>query len=211
MPTSKETAEKRKSEIALKKAVSDIVSKRKNAKIEFGYALELDGTVATMNRGGKSSCKITDSWDRVGVHNHPDSDLGAIGGTFSPADLASMYLTNRPINYAIDREYIYELRALNWKPLGKNNYDGGRLKTALELKDRYNKFIRNADAKSYNRAKELMQQGRFDKPDGTVDMKRYWGYQARMWHAMLGNWLKNHANEFGYEYHVHSIRAGGLK
>lgn len=196
--------QERKREKSIQSTLKSIVEKRRTAKIEFGYTVDLDGNIINMNRGGKSSCKITDCWDRIGIHNHPDGEQGQIGGTFSAADLRSMLLTNRPINYAFDRETIYELRALNWSPKGEWNF--GNSTKAIEIHNKYNKYVNDSCLKAYNTAKQMLQTGKFDRKDGTVDTKAYADYQAREWHRMLGDWLRNNAKDFGYEYSEHKIR-----
>ena len=185
--------------------LKSIVDKRKEAKVEFGYTVDLDGTVLVMNRGGRSSCKITDCWDKIGIHNHPRGERGEPGGTFSPADLRSMLITNRPRNFAIDQEFIYELRAIGWKPKGNDNLSE-RYQKGIELHARYNAFVQQSLNKSYTMANEARMRGEFRDPKtGVSDPVKYVKYQTKAWNDMLRTWLKNNAGSFGYEYHEHRI------
>lgn len=151
-----------------RKAIEEFEDKRYKAKIEYGQVIDKDGNVLYNNKGSKGRCHLDyfalQSEGGVATHNHPRSgkDAGALGGTFSIADLT--IVANRKISTirATAAEGTYSItKQAGFKASEFLNYANGvekRLRAAYnaELKTLGEKL--NADyknAKSPSESKSL--------------------------------------------------------
>lgn len=191
----------------LQETVRGIIEKRKNSKIEFGYKMNIDGTEVQEYKGGKTSVKIRDAYEKVTIHNHPRQEDGSDGGPFSDADLYAAIYRNEPVAYAYDQSTIYEWRAINWRHRERTGLDNAmRIGKAMDVKMKYKEFAEQASEKASKMAREKMKNGDFRGADGFTDWTAWSQWHTKTWFGMLRGWLKDNAKSFGYEYKEHKIK-----
>ena len=99
-------------DVNVPQSILDFEEKRKSAKIEFSLLVNDDGTVIESNKGGKYGVKASTS-ARLNAdilsHNHPRSDDGILGGTFSPGDINNFMKYNQHTYRADAKEGVYSM------------------------------------------------------------------------------------------------------
>lgn len=87
-------------------------TKRYKAKVEYGTLITVDGQQLIEKRGGKGSVSLLSrlyAQASVMSHNHPRSDAGLLGGTFSPEDLNTFGSTRISTMRATASEGTYSI------------------------------------------------------------------------------------------------------
>ena len=107
-------------------------TKRLDAKVEYGYALDADGNLIGEKRGGRGSCSLPASYYMNGeilTHNHPRTgdEAGTLGGTFSTQDFKVLTVGNLKTMRASAAEGTYSITK------GKNFDGAGLLKYRRQL------------------------------------------------------------------------------
>ena len=134
---------------AERRALEAQEDKRRNAAVEYAYAVQADGSPATdiygnplkEKRGGKGSCAVPyRMWVQDGTltHNHPRTgdETGMLGGTFSTADIDGFASRGLRTMRAAAAEGTYSISK------GKNFNSSGLRKYRLEIERTANSAAR---------------------------------------------------------------------
>ena len=180
-------------EKAFEKSLSGIISKNINLDYEVGYCIDLDGNIIGKPSIGVSDEILTmsDTTDKISVHNHPKGVLGLDGGPISDGDIGWSINHNEYMTVAFDQHRIYSIRKINWQAGQRNR----SLRFAEEYRDAIQRFHDKATQKATDKADD----GYFDK-NGRTDWDKYTKYLRATWYHSLRVWLRNNAKYYGYEY-----------
>lgn len=176
----------------VRQTVSDIVQRHIDSDIEHGYSLNLDGTIRSANNiGTEAQVEIQNAIDAITIHNHP-----AENATFSPQDIFGLAgEANGYMTIAYDRQMMYILRRIDWKQGGSARYSlFGDEKDYREFAADYQKAMDRADETAKTRIRERIQRGEITSREQCIAE----GYRES--NNICRNWLRNHAQEYGYEY-----------
>lgn len=172
-------------------SVSSIVSQHIDSKVEYGYAIGLDGTILSRGKPGtEDECEIENAQDVITVHNHPN------GGTFSSKDILNMAgISNGYITICYDRDRMYFLRRIGWQKGGSSKETlFGNEKDYREFARDYEKAINESFNRAYEKVKEMAMRG---EVRNNAECR---AAGLKLANDSMRTWLKNHSGEYGFEY-----------